>query len=222
MGRTKVKPLLIDRLDALVGKILFAPDSSAEDLKNALNFLSRFAKSAHWARLGPHSLVRLIELPAFVAVCQSLHPESFSFDELLLAIQNLSVSDNNKPIIGIPFAVRFLFKFLSDKSATSRCLELAASTLIELSFHAEVKTLFADPSLQADAIVREAMDSATGAAKYNLTQLKWAVQVLPLHRALPCHAMPCPGLPCPALSYLALRSPPSKLPPALTLRVRVA
>ncbi len=152
---------------------MFAAESIDIDITHALKILSRFAKHSHWARLGPHTLLQLVELPAFVNLCNDLSAESFEFDELLMAIQNLSVSDNNKSILGVLVMVKFLLKFFT---GPARCLELAASAILELTFRPEVKALFQDESLGAVAIVQAAVDLSSGAAKYSATQLMWAIQ----------------------------------------------
>lgn len=73
----------------------------------------------------------------------------FSVDEVLLPLQALSISDNNKPLLGSPQMVQQLLHVIERAGASEKSVDLASATLLELSFNEAVAAILKAQDFEA-------------------------------------------------------------------------
>ena len=97
----------------------------------------------------------------------------FTLFELVLAIRNLSLSDHNKPLLGTEANLALLLQVIRTAQSSAKEIELAAASLLELSFHDTVRKTMKAPRLMLRRRVERAMQRASDDAQHSLKQLLW-------------------------------------------------
>eukprot|EP00048_Salpingoeca_helianthica_P016742 m.233989 g.233989 ORF g.233989 m.233989 type:complete len:689 (+) comp19376_c0_seq1:75-2141(+) len=124
----------------------------------------------------PHVTERLIHLLA-----STLHDEDSGYnttwedEEVLLAIQLLSVSDHNKTLLGTDTTIALLLEVLTTPTRSEQSQQLASSALLELSFNSEVMTRLKDPKHDIASVLDKCTTTLKGKPLHNINQLQWAL-----------------------------------------------
>lgn len=100
---------------------------------------------------------------------------TFSVEEVLLTIQNLSISDHNKAMLGTPNTLSLLLGILADVTSSERSLQLASSSLLELSFSTDVMARLKSPELELVSVLEACALRVKGLPQHNVKQLLWAL-----------------------------------------------
>ncbi len=95
--------------------------------------------------------------------------------QALLSINNLSISDHNKVLLGSAETLCLLLDILDNAASPDRVLQLASSCLLQLSFNAEVMVLLKNEDLDAVAVLEGCVSRLTGPSHHNVEQLLWAL-----------------------------------------------